>query len=137
MEIGKRLYTSPSLLSCHHLQLLLVFNSFAPALFLPSASSKFTHLMLLKCFPLAPSSLAVVLSHQPLFYSPSLLPVFLIYLNIPQIVSAEALFPCISAFLLLFFSLPVPTKHWKTQTSLLHSGNHSHGSDNAGQSTNH
>lgn len=53
-------------------------------------------LMLFRCFSLALSSLGVVLSLWPLYYSFSLLPV-----NISQIVSAAIVSSCISAFLLL------------------------------------
>lgn len=57
-------------------------------------------LMLFRCFSLVPSSLGVVLSLWPLYYSFSLLTVSLCF-NASQIVSAEIVSSCISASLLL------------------------------------
>lgn len=45
MEVEKRLYILPSPLSSCYLQLLLFFNCFMSPLFLPTASSKFMHVL--------------------------------------------------------------------------------------------
>lgn len=139
MEVEKRLYILPSPLSSCYLQLLLFFNCFMSPLFLPTASSKFMHILC--CSDVFLLLLALLQLFSPISHSFTHLHFSLsssFTSSSPRMYLLKLFSPASQLFLCwCFYSLLVPTKQWKIQTSLWHSEGYSCGSDNVRQSISH